>query len=359
MAAAVSDARWSEEDTTPQRIEEALRKLLYERHAADLTLVPARVLNMVVVADYEWRGEVLNRLEHVGALHPSRTIICLVQEGRNEIGAVATVSESLRSGASIGVVHETVEIFLGPGHLERVDTIIDPLIIAELPTVVWSPHHHDDAVEALQAITDVILIDIDDPVNFEGAVTAMRRSLALSDGGTYVVDLAWLRTLPWRERVAGVFSDPSRAGALAQLRRLYVRHHVVSIGSALLFTGWIASRLGWQTRALERAKGGVWQGSARTGSGSAVTIELTPTEQLARGIGGVTLSGAGGFSYTLDRGPGGMTAREQRAGSRPSQWRILGAGRGEGGILGEGVRQALTRDAIYTPAVKAARSLSK
>jgi hypothetical protein len=32
----------------------------------------------------------------------------------------------------------------------------------------------------------------------------------------------------------------------------------------------------------------------------------------------------------------------------------MGASRGEGGILGEGVRQALLRDPTYRPALKAA-----
>jgi hypothetical protein len=38
-------------------------------------------------------------------------------------------------------------------------------------------------------------------------------------------------------------------------------------------------------------------------------------------------------------------------------WTILGASRGESGILGEGIRQALLRDPTYTPALKAANAL--
>jgi hypothetical protein len=36
---------------------------------------------------------------------------------------------------------------------------------------------------------------------------------------------------------------------------------------------------------------------------------------------------------------------------------VLGASRGEAGILGEGVRQALLRDPTYGPALTAARRL--
>ena len=36
---------------------------------------------------------------------------------------------------------------------------------------------------------------------------------------------------------------------------------------------------------------------------------------------------------------------------------MLGASRGEAGILGEGVRQALLRDPTYKPALAAARAM--
>jgi hypothetical protein len=39
------------------------------------------------------------------------------------------------------------------------------------------------------------------------------------------------------------------------------------------------------------------------------------------------------------------------------EWKILGASRGEGGILGEGIRQALLREPTYGPALEAAREL--
>ena len=43
----------------------------------------------------------------------------------------------------------------------------------------------------------------------------------------------------------------------------------------------------------------------------------------------------------------------QRDGSE-REWTLLGASRGEAGILGEGIRQALLRDPTYQPALSAA-----
>jgi glucose-6-phosphate dehydrogenase assembly protein OpcA len=356
----MSEERWAEHDTTPERIEAALRELLRESHAADASLVPARVLNLVVVADREWRGEVVNRLERVGRYHPSRTILCTVEDDRREIDGYATVSGDDSHEGGIGVLRESVEIALGASHLSRLDTIIDPIVISELPTVLWSPHSQDEAVRALLPIVDVILIDTDDPVYFDGPGAALMRASELLDSNVDVVDLAWLRTIAWRERLAGSFSDPAREGLLDGLRRIYVRHHHGSIVSALLLTGWLSSRLGWIPSELVPAAGGVSQAAAvRSSGGPSVSIEFDPVDQAIRGLAGVTVTGSAGFSLSLDRAPGGLLAHEQGAGAKPRQWQLFGASRGEGGILGEGVRQALIRDPTYGPALQAARSFSR
>lgn len=356
----MSEARWAESDTSPERIEAALRELLRQRHAENEALVPARVLNLIVIADREWRGEVVNRLERVGRYHPSRTILCTIEDDRRTIDGYARVSGDVAATGGVGVLRESVEIALGAVHAGRIDTIIDPILISELPTVVWSPHNRDEAVEALLPLADVILIDTDDPVFFDGPGAALARAADLLESNVDIVDLAWLRTIAWRERLAGSFSDPSRADLLDGLRRIYVRHHHGSIVSALLLTGWLASRLGWVPSALEPAAAGARRATAaRAGGGGAIGIEFNPVAQAIRGLAGVTVTGSSGFSLSLERAPGGLVAREQRAGAKPREWQLFGASRGEDGILGEGVRQALIRDHVYGPALQAARSFSQ
>ncbi|HEY4996487.1 MAG TPA: hypothetical protein VII03_00745, partial [Solirubrobacteraceae bacterium] len=70
-----SDAVWSEEGTTPDAIEAALRRLLIEVHAENDSYVPARVLNMIAFVDREWSGEIANRLRGVGRYHASRMVV--------------------------------------------------------------------------------------------------------------------------------------------------------------------------------------------------------------------------------------------------------------------------------------------
>ncbi len=339
---------WSERDTSPDAIADALRSMLHERHAANTALAPARVLNLVVVVDREWKGEIANRLAQVGRYHASRTVLCAVQEGRTTLDAWAAMSyEEPHDG--LGVITERVEIDMGPAHLLRLDTVVGPVIVSELPTVLWSPHGHEQAVDALLGMIDVMLLDSDDLL--EPSAGLVRAGELLRSA--YVVDLAWLRTTPWRERLAASFDPPERRAALGRLDGIAVRHRPTSRASALLLAGWLASRLKWGPEPLQSSGRAALRGSARR-NGSEVAIELEPADQVVPGLAGVTVSCGERFSLSLDRARGGLCARERSDGTE-RVWQVLGASRGEGGILGEGVRQALLRDPTYGPALDAAR----
>jgi hypothetical protein len=78
-------------------------------------------------------------------------------------------------------------------------------------------------------------------------------------------------------------------------------------------------------------------------------------DQQVPGLAGLALETASGRLLTLDRGSGGLEAQERTPRGDIRRWTILGASRGEGGILGEGIRQSLLRDPTYIPALRAAR----
>jgi glucose-6-phosphate dehydrogenase assembly protein OpcA len=343
---------WREEDTTPARIEAALRRLSVERYKEERAYVPARVLNMVVVVDAEFRGEIENRLERVGRYHPSRLVLCAVEPRRTKLAAWATIGtdDAPRSG-TIAVGRERVEILLGESHLPNLDSIVDPLVISDLSTMVWAPHGHPEGVDALRRLAQIVLVDSQDEPDVEAG---LERVYDLTKD-TYVVDLAWLRSTPWRERVAAAFDPPQRRTELRAIGGVTVRHREDSLASALLYVGWLSSRLGWKPGALHHARGR-WTGHATTRRHD-IKISLEPVEQDAPGLAGVTLELASGEAMALDRAPGGLHAVRRERNGREHAWTVMGASRGEGGILGEGVRQALLRDPTYRPALESARRM--
>jgi glucose-6-phosphate dehydrogenase assembly protein OpcA len=346
----MSQAFWAERDTTPDAIEAALRQLLRERHASYPDLAPARVLNLLVVVDREWKGEVANRLERVGRYQASRTVLCVVEPGRTTLDARAVTVYDDRDGRGPAVMREEVEIDLGPEHVAHLETIVDPIVVSELPTVLWCPHGHEQAVDALLDLTDVMLLDSDDEPDPERALPRASKLLR----SAYVVDLAWLRTTPWRERIAASFDLPQRRALLSGISGISVRHRASSGASALLLAGWLASRLEWKPSPLSGRDGAGFGGTAHRGD-LEIEVELAAVEQSTPGLAGVSVGCQNQFSLSLDRAAGGLQAETRLPDGKQTRWRVLGASRGEGGILGEGVRQALLRDPTYGPALEAAR----
>jgi glucose-6-phosphate dehydrogenase assembly protein OpcA len=349
------DEVWSERNTTPAKIEAALRRIVTEHHHSDHPFVPARVLNVVVVVDADFRGEIENRFERVGRYHPSRLVLCAVDEGREEIDAWAGVGtdDAHPVPGHIAAARERVEIEIGPRHLPKLDTIVDPLLVTDLATMVWAPHGHRAAIDSLRRLAQIVLVDTQDEPDIGDSLARVED---LSERA-YVVDLAWLRSTPWRERVAAAFDPPQVRSALAGVSAVTVRHREDSLAAALLFCGWLSSRLGWRPGTLAQS-GRYLVGHARARR-QEVRIKLDPIHQNAPGLAGVTIETASGEAVSLDRAPGGLeSVRRARDGSE-QRWTVLGASRGEGGILGEGVRQALLRDPTYRPALACARVLAR
>lgn len=347
-------AFWSAQDTTPSDIDDALRELLIQQFARNRGHSPARVLNLVVVVDREWRGEIMNRLEQVGRYHASRTILCDVEPNRTTIDAsVVLTVDGERQPQSPVLTRERVIIEVGPKHLPKLDTIVDPLVVTDLPTVVWAPHGHPEALDALLHLSQVVLID---SVNEPDPASALKRAEELSSDA-YVVDLAWLRTTPWRERVASTFDPPNWRPELRRIDSVKIRHRPDSGAAGILFFGWLASRLGWGTGSLTAATNGSVKGHASARRHD-VALTLEPDSgQNAPGLAGVEIGTSSGMSISLDRGPGGLLARRRDPKGREREWTILGASRGEGGILGEGIRQALLRDPAYRGALDSAEEM--
>ncbi len=89
-----------------------------------------------------------------------------------------------------------------------------------------------------------------------------------------------------------------------------------------------------------------------------MSLTLAPESgQNVPGLAGVEIGTSSGMAISLDRGPGGLVARRRDRKGGEQSWTVLGASRGEGGILGEGIRQALLRDPAYRQALDCAEAM--
>jgi glucose-6-phosphate dehydrogenase assembly protein OpcA len=348
-----SDAVWSEQGTTPDAIEAALRALLVQVHGENDDFLPARVLNMIAFVDREWTGEIANRLRGVGRYHASRLVVLAYEPQRERLDArVMIASDGASAPGELALLHETVVVELGDRHLDDLLTIADPLVVTDLPTLLWSPHGHHEIVSELLALSQAVLLDsVDEPVARE----ALDRACELSRQA-YVVDLAWLRSTPWRERVAASFDPVWLRRELGMISGLTVRHHPESTAAATLLVGWLASRLGWHAEPLVADGDALVSSTHVDDHNVAIRLEAAPELQVP-GLESLTLQTASGLQLRLSRGEGGLRAHRRDSRGEEQEWTILGASRGEQGVLGEGIRQALLRDPTYVPALQAARTM--
>jgi len=214
-------------------------------------------------------------------------------------------------------------------------------------------------MDSLMRLAAAVLVDSSSHADYR---TGLDRAASLAREA-HVVDLSWLRAAPWRERIAAAFDPPAWRESLAEISAITVRHHRSSTASGALLLGWLADRLGWEAEPLsegppaEPAGASALEGRARTGTGEVVLRLEAQPDQEAPGLAGASIHTASGASLALDRGPGGLAARRRSAEGRESSWVVLGASRGEGGILGEGIRQALLRSPLYDPALEQARAM--
>ena len=146
---------------------------------------------------------------------------------------------------------------------------------------------------------------------------------------------------------------PARAGArgCAQISALRIRNAPESGAAALLLCGWLRSRLRLAAGAARRATAG----AARSARWATVEVRLESVRLDVPGLMGVTLRlprRRRALARPRRRRPARDAAATPRGGER--SWTLLGASRGEGGILGEGMRQSLLRDPTYREALDAA-----
>lgn len=336
---------WAGQGVAPDDIEGAMRDLERERYLVTGGALPARALNLIVIVDAAFEGEIVRRLDAVGRNAPSRTILLRVSPHRTGLNARVALSASdpgeQRPDATL---HERVTIDVGDRHVARLESIVDPVVMPDVPTLVWAPHGHREAFAAVVGLSQSVLLDTTDASVPVAGLRAVHALLAEHD--LTVVDLSWLRASPWRLRLAGHFADPRRQRQLERIRALRIRHDSRSAVAGWLLAGWFADRLGWSAGA----------DGIVAADGTPVVVELEAVDLGVQGLGGVTIETVDDCRFSLDRCASGLRAHRVTA-ERDDRWMVLGASRGESGVLSAAFRRILVPDDGYAGALAAALDL--
>lgn len=185
----------------------------------------------------------------VAAQNPCRIISLFPSTGLDE-GLTAKVSAYCpiqKRTASTMVCCEYIMLKGAESDLSRSTTLIESLIKSELPSFLWWKGEPDFDQALFKQLVKACTVLIVDSSRF---VNAPEANLAKLDGlremGIQVADLNWRRLAPWQELTAEAFDAPERLQSLLDVDRVTLHHEKGNRTQALLYLGWLASRLNWQ-----------------------------------------------------------------------------------------------------------------
>jgi glucose-6-phosphate dehydrogenase assembly protein OpcA len=244
----------------PMSVEQIERELGQLRMNDDGTLgLRASVLNLIVVTDEESAAEVTRSVSNIAGRYPSRALVLIsdpAEEEPNLDFQLAAFCSARGGGAQVCAEQVTIHAEGPPA--EHLESLAGPLLVSDLPVFLWYPGPFSPSspeFAGMAALADRIILDSAAAEDCE--LTLREIAGLLEEEETPAIgDLQWVQLSPWRSLVAELFSSPERAGELGRLTGIEIEHAPDGECRALLFTGWLASTLGWSLVDSTRAGNG-------------------------------------------------------------------------------------------------------
>jgi len=155
-----------------------------------------------------------------------------------------------------------------------------------------------------QVFLDKNLLDMPIPpadTDFDGDLAptlhvAIGDALTLRHAGMRPIDIAWLRSAPWRVRLAALSQPPAARAQLKQISHVEIATRPDSRACGAMLAGWLSARLGWS---LPHDK-------LIDARGEPVSVAVVDAEQPLPGVAALQLTFRDGGSRRLSRGAGGL-----------------------------------------------------
>jgi glucose-6-phosphate dehydrogenase assembly protein OpcA len=279
--APVESPYWEMRGTTVRAIDAELGRLWHqattEPGGPDLVITEkgapsarTSVMNLIVtVPDEETADRILATLLGLGPRHPSRAIVLHADPDADGEPIDARIGTHCRDGENGGgeVCFEQLALTVRGEAARHLDGIVAPLLIHDLPIDVWwpgDPPFDDPVFNQLVELGDRLIVNASDFGDLPGGL----KRLAAIRRRSGVGDITWERLAPWHELTAQFFDAPRFRRYLANLSRLRIQYAVPEDGgapaaaehdstevvpgvsspaaAALLYAGWIATRLAWK-----------------------------------------------------------------------------------------------------------------
>jgi glucose-6-phosphate dehydrogenase assembly protein OpcA len=249
-----------------------------------------RVLTLIVVATKpETEERALDAVNTLASRHPSRAIILSPgdPDGPATIDAQIFARCQIAKGTSTETCTEEILLRTGGEIVEHLTGVIAPLLIHDLPAVLWWPDDPPIGSRPFRELLGSASRLLVDSGNFreDGAKRLVGLAAVVAEGRPPVHDIGWMRLTLWRELLAGLFDHPLLLPEMEHIRnmRIYVSRpgDTFRITKAACFAGWLASSLGWEIGAPMRTAKDTDSlvGAFRSGRHQ-IKVEFRPVQQV-------------------------------------------------------------------------------
>ncbi len=260
------------------------------RHMTDRGSIRVRmrtsVLTLVVVAPRpETTERALAAINDLSQRHPSRAIVVSPGDfdGPATTDAHIYAECRLSDRSSAEICTEQILVKTGGELAQHLSRVVAPLLIHDLPVVLWWPDDPPFGSRQFNEIVDIADRLLVDSGTFQEDGGARLAGLAeVVANGVAATDIGWLRLALWRELLAGLFDHPLLTRELDHIRSVRIDvarpTDTLRASRAAFYLGWVASRLGWETARPLASRGDdrdVLQGAFRSGRRE-IAVEIHP-----------------------------------------------------------------------------------
>ncbi|MFH7024320.1 MAG: glucose-6-phosphate dehydrogenase assembly protein OpcA [Heteroscytonema crispum UTEX LB 1556] len=195
--------------------------------------------------------------DEIALRNPCRIIALCPIAGEDE-GVKAQVSAYCpiqKQTSSTLVCCEYITLTGTPAALERVGGMIPALLIGGLPKFLWwkaTPDPNNPLFKRLAAVCNNVIVD---SCNFNEPETDLLSLQELVETGVPLADLNWRRLSGWQELTAEAYDPPQRRAALVEVDKVNIDYEKGNPAQALMYLGWLASRLQWRPVSYQKESG--------------------------------------------------------------------------------------------------------
>ncbi len=347
-------------------------------------MVTARAATLNLIAATRSKTDaarVQQTIAELSDIYPSRATV-LVADPAQDTGVAAGMDvrvDLLEQPATRGrpaIVYECVTVDVSTENERQLASIASPLLVPDLPDFLWwsaDTAQGGSLFSELVGISDRLIVDSALSRHAAGAMQSLLRFVCAPGDHAALSDFAWARLTPWRRLTSQFFDVPAMLPILDLIDEAtltYANSPSTWSGftSALLYAGWLGSRLNWRTPGEllpVRGDPNVWRATLRAGAAGRqreVTLTLRPT---ARPLAASTLldvrlaadGGKGGF-FIVERLDADEISTTSDSPEMPSLVRTVFAPiPGEADLLGEELR-VFGRDPVFEAALTFAADMA-